>query len=184
MKKIIKKLFIFNIFFFAASLNAESIDIFDQNRGESKDLSTKPIKIQKSIPSKRRGLNSKKLPDFQLIGISRFNNKYTLYFTNKKRKIEQYAWFDNNTTENKKFIYANYSIDRIFERKLYLNINGNKKCIENEAKGVSCDHSKKQMILLIVHNKNTYIRKKPAVKKRTSRTVNNTPPRSKTLLLE
>ncbi len=165
------------LFFFLISgvnnLQAETIDVFDsnrdnpnqnksgqkspnQNKSGQKSGSSTGIKLPKKVINNKKS-NKKNHLNFKLIGISKVSNQYIVYFKNKKGKTDKFLWSSKDEVPGGEAIYEHYSIANIVDRKVYLNIKGNKTCIENETQGITCNSVKKQMILELVRSKLKYI---------------------------
>ncbi|MCU7939422.1 MAG: hypothetical protein KZQ64_03305 [gamma proteobacterium symbiont of Bathyaustriella thionipta] len=126
---------------------ANSVDLFDQNRGQQKQQA-KPVKVK---PPRKTKIRSKKV-NFSLIGISKLGEKYVIHFKDIKGQQKSVTWYDQQKSTATK-IYDDYEIDKILNRTLYLNIVKNKPCIEAPKQGISCNNKNKQMIMQLVRKK-------------------------------
>lgn len=123
-----------------------SVDLFDQNRGQEK----KAEPVIKKTP--RQNKSRPKKVNFSLIGISKIGDKYVIHFATVKGKQDSFTWYEHQKSPVTK-IYDDYEIDKIINRTLYLNIIKNKSCNENQKQGISCDKKNKQMVMQLVRKK-------------------------------
>lgn len=133
--------------FYCTGLYAvNSVDLFDQNRGQEKKQ--EPVKKK---PPRQNKIRSKKAA-FSLIGISKIGDKYVIHFSTTRGKQGSFTWYEQQKTPAT-IIYDDYEIDKIINRTLYLNIIKNKPCVEDTKQGISCDKKNKQMIMQLVRKK-------------------------------
>lgn len=144
--------------FYCTGLYAENtVDIFDQNRGQEK----KAEPDKKISPRKKR--TTSKGAEFSLSGISKMDDKYVFYFDTLKGKQDSFSWIEDQKS-TPIIIYNNYEIDKIIDRTLYLKIINNKPCVEDQKKGISCDNKNQQMVMQLMRKKATV--KPPSARKR------------------
>lgn len=147
MHHLMKTILTIILVFYCTGLYAvNSVDLFDQNRGQEKkaEADNKKTPRQNKIRSKRG--------NFSLIGLSKIGDKYVIHFATIKGKQDSFIWYEHQKSPTTK-IYDDYEIDKIINRTLYLNIIKNKPCIEDQKQGVSCDKKNKQMIMQLVRKK-------------------------------
>jgi len=142
-----KTIFTLILIFYCTGLYAvNSVDLFDQNRGQEKQQ--EPVKKK---PPRKNKVRLKKA-GFSLIGISKIGDKYVIHFATTRGKQESFTWYEQQNTPATK-IFDDYEIDKIINRTLYLNILKNKPCVEDQKQGISCDKKNKQMVMQLVRKK-------------------------------